>query len=130
MTDDARALEAAIAALTPDALDPAALATAESLARRLAADPAVARLATAIARTLAACAGGTVEPHHAQWRLASAALTLSQELSRAGGPSALALDGARHELELLFPRLADSAVPPTAEDLDLIPPTSLVRKPD
>ena len=130
MSEGARALEAAIAALTPDALDPAALAAAEAIATRLAAHPTCGALAGAIARTLAACAAGTVEPHHAQWRLAAAALTLTQELARSGGPATVALDGARHELETLFPRLPESPAPPTAEDLDLVPAASLVRKPD
>jgi len=127
---DAEALEQAIAALTPDALEPAAVAAAEAIALRLAGDPAVGALAGAIARTLAACVAGEVEPHHAQWQLAAAAATLTQELARPGGPARVALDGARHELGLLFPRLPASPVPPTAADLDLVPPAALVRKPD
>lgn len=123
-------LEAAIAALDPASTDPAPLARAEALARALAAHPTCGRLAATIARTLAGWANGVVEPHHAQWRLASAALTLSQELARSGGPSPTALAGAAHDLDTLFPRLPDSPVPPTADDLDLVPATSLVRKPD
>ena len=123
-------LEAAIAALDPAGADPAGLARAGSLARAHAGHPTCGALATAIARTLAAWGSGEVEPHHAQWRLAAAALTLAQELARPGGPSATALAGAQHELETLFPRLPESPVPPTAEDLDLVPASSLVRKPD
>jgi hypothetical protein len=126
---DAQKLEAAIAALTPDRLDESALRAAAELANRLVAT-AVGTLATAIARTLTACIDGVVEPHHAQWRMASAALTLTQELARAGGPSPVAIAGAIHELEMLFPRRPESPTPPTAEDLDLIHPASLVRKPD
>jgi hypothetical protein len=123
-------LEQAIAALDPAGADPAALARAEALARALAAHPTCGALAATIARTLAGWARGEVEPHHAQWRLASAALTLSQEMARPGGPAEVALAGARHDLDTLFPRLPDSPVPPTADDLDLVPPSALVRKPD
>jgi hypothetical protein len=125
--DDATALEAAIAALTPDALSPGSLRDAETIALRLAAIPAVAALARAIARTLAACGTGEVEPHHAQWRMASAAWTLRQSLASGGAPSQLALDGARHDLETLLPRAQGSAQPPTLEDAVLVHPGTLKR---
>jgi hypothetical protein len=108
-------LDELIQALDPDALDvePARAAAA-----------ATARLAETMARILAACAAGEVEPHHAKWQLASAALTLRQVAEP------VALEAARHELECLLPRRADSAQPPTLEEAQLVHPTSLVRKPD
>lgn len=124
VTMPVRELEDAIAAIDPDRPD---VARAASLADALADHPAVGALARTIARTLRACETGEVQAHHAQWRLASAALTLRLELERAQ-PSALALDGARYDLETLFPRLPDQPQPPTAEDLDLIPPTDLTRR--
>jgi hypothetical protein len=126
-TDDAQRLEDTIAALTPDRLDEAALRGAIEIATRLESTTAGA-LASAIARTLAGCIDGVVEPHNAQWRLASAALTLRQELIRAGGPSGVAVAGAIHELEMLFPRKPESPTPPTAEDLDIVHPARLVRR--
>lgn len=131
--DDAAALDAAIAGLRPDevasASMQAALRDAEAIARRLAAVPEVAALATIIARTLSACAGAEVEPHHAQWRLASAALTLRQQLDQvaAGAAiSAISMRGAAYELEVLFPRAPDSPTPPSAEDLEPADPAGLV----
>jgi hypothetical protein len=126
--EDARALEAAIAALAPDALDGGALAAAEAIARRLAGEAGVGALAEAIARTLRACGEGVVEPHTAQWRLAAAALTLRQERERVGGAVEVAIAGACHELETLFPRRPESPVPPRAEDVEIIHPGSLVRR--
>ena len=126
-SDDARRLDEAIAALTPDRLDESAVRAAADIAKRLTAS-SCAPLAAAIARTLAACVDGVVEPHNAQWRMASAALTLRQEIARSVGPSGVAIAGAIHELEMLFPRQPDSAVPPSAEDLDIIHPGSLVRR--
>jgi hypothetical protein len=126
---DAQKLEDAIAALTPDRLDEAALRSAIEIANRLASGPCGA-LASAIARTLVGCIDGLVEPHNAQWRMASAAFTLRQEVERSGGPSGVAIAGAIHELEMLFPRRPESPTPPTAEDLDIVHPSSLVRKPE
>lgn len=104
---DAELLEAAIAALDPDALSIDALQAAQAIAQRLAERDDVGRLAATIARTLVGCADGVVQPHHAQWRMASAALTLRQEMARAGGPSKVALDGAIYDLEILFPKAED-----------------------
>ena len=123
-------LEAAIAALNPDAPDADAITAAAALADRIAVDhPAVATLARTIARTLVAITNGDVQPHHAKWRLASAALTLTQEIDREGdAPSQIALAGAVMDLETLFPPLPSSATPPNAEDVELIHPNDLVRR--
>jgi hypothetical protein len=121
-------LEAAIAALNPDAPDADAIAAAAAIADRIAVEhPAVATLARTIARTLLAITNGDVQPHHAQWRLASAALTLRQEMDR-DEPAAIALAGAVMDLETLFPPLPSSPTPPNAEDVELIHPNDLVRR--
>jgi len=120
-------LEAAIAALNPDAPDATAIDEACALADGIAADsPALAQLARTISRTLHGIIDGDVQPHHAQWRLASAALTLTHELER-DAPSAVSLAGAVHDLETLFPPLPSSPPPPSAEDVDVIHPAELVR---
>jgi hypothetical protein len=122
-------LEAAIAALNPDAPDAEAIAAAAQRADRIALDhPAVATLARTIARTLLAITNGDVQPHHAQWRLASATLTLRQEMDR-DAPSQIAMAGAVMDLETLFPPLPSSAVAPNAEDVELVHPSELVRRP-
>jgi hypothetical protein len=121
-------LEAAIAALNPDAPDVGATTAAAAIADRIAVEhPAVATLARTIARTLLAITNGDVQPHHAQWRLASAALTLRQEMER-DTPAAIALAGAVMDLETLFPPLPSSPSPPNAEDVELIHPSDLVRR--
>jgi hypothetical protein len=121
-------LEAAIAALNPDAPDADAIAAAAAHADRIGIEhPAVATLARTIARTLLAITNGDVQPHHAQWRLASVALTLRQEIDR-DAPSAIALAGAVMDLETLFPPLPSSPTPPNAEDVELIHPNDLVRR--
>ena len=128
-SSDARLLEDAIAALTPDRLDESSLRGAIEIAKRFE-STAAGGLAAAIARTLSGCMDGVVEPHAAQWRMASAAFTLRQELARDGGPSGVAIAGAIHELEMLFPRKPESPTPPTAEDLDIVHPSTLVRRRD
>jgi len=123
-------LEAAVAALNPDAPDAGALADAAAHADRIADEsPAVAQLARTIARTLRGIGDGLVQPHHAQWRLASATFTLAQERAHEA-PSAVALAGAVLDLETLFAPLPDSPAPPTAADADIIHPANLIRRRD
>jgi hypothetical protein len=76
-----------------------------------------------MARVLDGCAAGEVEPHHALWRLTSAAHALAE------ARSPIALDGARFELDCLLPRAAGSPAPPALDDALLVHPATLVRKP-
>lgn len=127
-----RELERLIEALDPDQIRGPTLDAAKRLALSLC-DTTCANLAAVIARTLGACHTGEVEPHHAKWRLASAAQALTQQLERAAGgaiPSHTALDGACYELAVMFPPAAGAAPPPAAQDVDLIHPHDLVRKPE
>jgi len=129
---DAAALEQAIAALDPDAIDSDTRRDAQRIAMGMTMVPVVGGLAAVIARTLAGCVKGEVEPHHAKWRLASAALTLRQECDRVaagGAASDVAINGACYELAVLFPKAADAAPAPTVADVDLVHPSTLVRKP-
>jgi hypothetical protein len=129
--EDAAALERLIASLDPDAIDSPVRREAQDLALRLALVAPVGGLAAVMARTLAACKTGEVEPHHAVWRLASAAQTLRQEHERiaaGGAASEVAVHGACYDLAILFPRAAGAPQPPTADDLELVPSTDLVRR--
>jgi hypothetical protein len=137
--ESAAALDAAIAALDPDAVAAdamqSALATAAVLAGGLASEcrdlaaPEVSELAACIERALRLIASGEVEPHHAQWQMAAAMVTVRQALEHiaAGETYApVALAGARFELETLFP-LPDgrrAGDPPGS----VVPASSLVRK--
>jgi hypothetical protein len=137
--ESAAALDAAIAAIDPDAVAgeamQAALATDAVLAGGLASEcrdlaaPEISELAACIERALRLIASGQVEPHHAQWQMAAALVTARQALDHlAAGESyaPVALAGARFELETLFPmpdgrRAGD---PPGT----VVPSTNLVRK--
>jgi hypothetical protein len=117
--ETAAALDAAIAALVPDAPE---VTTAARLADQLAhecadlAAPEVSELAATIGRALALITQGKVEAHHAQWLMAAAMVAARQALDHlAAGESyaPVALAGARYELETLFP-MPDKLVQITA----------------
>jgi len=126
--EQAAELERLIQSLDPDAIDSHARRDAQQHALDLTLSPVVGILAALIARTLAACVKGEVETHHAKWQLASAALLVRQELERPTAGGAVAVEAACLELATLFPPRAGAPVPPTAEDLELLPAASLIRR--
>lgn len=137
----AAALEAAVMALAPDdalgdggpafraAAGAAATLSAECAARG---DGPLALAVAAAARVLTLSAEGQVQPHHAQWRLASALATVRQAVEAAAAGQALApvaLVGVRYELETLLPPEQPPPPPPPDEPPALVPVSALVRRP-